>query len=141
MTSFGTSIFKHIQKSPLLNLGIKRIFKIIQKNIHTSTYEIEKVENDDRLNRQRFKVHHRIIKKLNKKLDVPSNQPVSSNESMPNSTKTNEKQNSTDTKNKLNESKKKNVADKNESKIDEKVMNDTRRSTPRYNLRSTSKTF
>ena len=118
-----------------------RIFKIIQKNIHTSTYEIEKVENDDRLNRQRFKVHHRIIKKLNKKLDVPSNQPVSSNESMPNSTKTNEKQNSTDTKNKLNESKKKNVADKNESKIDEKVMNDTRRSTPRYNLRSTSKTF
>ena len=129
-----------------------RIFKIIHKNIHTSTYEIEKVENDERLNRQRFKVHHRIIKKLNKKLD-----DAPSKESISNSTEFDKGKSSTD-KSEANEIKKKSLDNdnKNSPKTNESssssytslspksekksnITSDTRRSTHGYRLRSTSK--
>lgn len=114
-----------------------KIFKIIQKNIHTATYTIEKLENDERLNRQRYKVHHRNIRKLNKKLE-----DTQSNKSMTNST-TNI-QNSTEFKSKSNETKRKNSKDNEKPtsvRNKENITSDTRRSTPRYNLRSTSKTL
>ena len=45
-----------------------KLYKIIKKNPFTHTYEIEKIENDQRISRQRQKVHHRIVKKISKRI-------------------------------------------------------------------------
>ena len=44
------------------------LYKIIKKNRYTHTYEIEKLEDDQRLSRQGQKVHHRIVKRISKRI-------------------------------------------------------------------------
>ena len=48
-----------------------KLYKIIERNPFTHTYIIEKLEDDSRMSKQRHKVHHRIVKKILKRISLP----------------------------------------------------------------------
>ena len=75
-------------KKALLPAYSTEKFRIISTNPWTKTYEIERIDNDKRAHRTRFKVHHRIIKKLNTKYhDLINHEPERIKESEDEQTK------------------------------------------------------
>ena len=55
------------QSKKLLPTYSEQPYEIIEKFIHTKTYTVQRIDPDTRINRVRFRVHHRITRRINKK--------------------------------------------------------------------------